>query len=226
MSEYAKTVCPECGSSNGPGAPFCAGCGMTLLRAGFAARPVDDHRDDDRPRVPKKKPAPDTMKKGLPPPKKKPPVDEDEDEEERRPVKKKVRRRDEDEEEPEQEEEGSLRESTMLNLLAPVGGSVWGLGSLLFGVFGALLPVVLYILYQLWNAKNWLGKIGYAGVVLAAFMAFLALPLGGLSFIFRPKKGTYGGVTSYMRAIIGMLAGLVGLVLSGVVGYAIYGFLK
>ena len=57
--------------------------------------------------------------------------------------------------------------------------------------------------------------IKLAGVILPSIgllFCLVAMPLGGLSFILRPKKRTYGGVTGYMRAIIGILCGLVGVV--------------
>jgi hypothetical protein len=198
---------------------------------------ASDDDDDDRPAPPAKKPArpPEgAVKKGVPP--KGPPAtkkpapkpvdaeDEDEDEEEevRRPVKKKpARRDDDDEDDDEPREKVSVRESTALNVLAPVGGSFWGLGSLVFGVLASVSPVFLAILYFLWNAHNWLGKAGYAVVGLAAFVGLLAIPLGVMSFIFRPKRASYGGVTSYMRAIIGIALGVIGIIICGVVGWYI-----
>src|SRR5262249_27568820 len=132
MTAYGKSTCPACGAGNGPAAPFCAACGKTLIRPGFAARPADDDEDDDEPRRPVRKPAAAAGRKGAPPPKKNPaarPVDDEEEEEERKPAKKKPARRDQ---EPEEETE-SARDSTALNLLAPVGGSLWGLAALIFG---------------------------------------------------------------------------------------------
>jgi hypothetical protein len=183
------------------------------MRFGFAARPADDDEDDDEPRRPVKKPAADAVQKGTPPKKKpvaKPVDDADEEEEVRKPAKKKPARRDED------EETASARDNTALNLLAPVGGSLWGLAALLFGGTATVLPVVLAILYYLWDAQRWLGKLGYGVVGLAAVIGLFALPLGLLSFIFRPKK-SYGGIMSYMRAIVGMILGVVGIILGVVV---------
>ena len=187
----------------------------------------DSDDEDEKPRPAAKKPArpPEGAVQKGPPPKKKPagkPIDADDDDEEqevRRPVKKTPVRRDDDEDEDddEPEEKVSVRESTALNVLAPVGGSLWGLASLCFGVLGAVLPVVLAILYLLWNAQNWLGKGGYAVAGLAGFLGLLAIPLGAMSFIFRPKRSSYGGIASYMRAIIGIVLGLVGIGLAVVV---------
>jgi len=195
----------------------------------------DADDDDDKPRPAAKKPArpPEgAVKKGAPPKKEAVarPIDDEDDEEEevRRPIKKKsVRRRDDDDEDDdESEEKTSVRESTALNVLAPVGGSLWGLGSLVFGVLGAVLPVFLAILYLLWDAKTWLGKGGYVVLVLAGLTGLFALPLGALSFIFRPKKKSYGGITSYMRAIIGIILGLVSVILAVIVGFYITGAMR
>ena len=196
----------------------------------------DADDEDDKPRPASKKPArpPEgAVKKGAPPKKEAVarPIDDEDDEEEevRRPIKKKpVRRRDDDDDEDDEPEaKTGVRENTALNVLAPVGGSVWGLGSMLCGVLATLVPVVLLILYWLpqWNAGAWLGKLGYAVLGLAACFGLLALPLGGLSFVFRPKKKSYGGITSYMRAIIGIVLGLVSVVLAAVVGYFIKGMM-
>jgi hypothetical protein len=217
MTEYGRTICPECGAGNGLGAPFCAACGLTLIRAGMAARPADDD-EDEPPRRPVKKPArpaQDAVQKEAP--KKKPalrPIDDDDDPP-RRPIKKQLRPRDEDDGDP---QEKNLRESTGLNLLAPVGGSIWGLASFTCGLLGTVLPVVVAVLYWLWNAQTWLGKLGYVVLGLAVLLGLLALPLGAMSFVFRPKKGNYGGITSYIRAIIGILLGLVGIGLAIGVG--------
>jgi ribosomal protein L40E len=232
MSAFGKKTCPECGAGNGPGAPFCASCGKVLLRLGSFARPVDDDDDEDEDEAPRpaKKPgkAPEgAVQKGAPlkKPVKKPVDDEDEEEEEvrRPPAKKPVKKRAADEDEEDDEEPQSMRENTALNLLAPVGGSVWGLASLAFGVLGAVLPIVLAILYsELWNAHRWLGKFGYAVAGLAIFCSLLAFPLALMSFIMRPKKASYGGVTTYLRAIIGVVAGLLGLALGAVAIWVVY----
>lgn len=224
MNDYGKTACPECGAVNGPGAPRCHSCGITLLRAGFAARPIDDDDEDEPPRKPVKKPAPDAVQKGVPPKRKPAPVD-DEDEEERRPTKKvsrrdedfedeeerrpaKKRRRDEDDDVEIEEPAESIRDNPLLNMFFPVGVPLLAMGANYLGVlsilgviFGGALAGVLGI--------KWVGVVLPA---LAAFMGFLAIITGGLSFIIRPKKTTYGSVTGYMRAIIGIVCGLIGLV--------------
>ena len=81
MSEYGKTICPECGAGNGLGAPF-RGVRPDADAPGMAARPADDDaEEDDAPRRPVKKPVrppQDAVQKGLP--KQKPaarPVDDD-----------------------------------------------------------------------------------------------------------------------------------------------------
>jgi hypothetical protein len=212
MTAYRNTTCPDCGAGNGPGAPFCAACGKTLRHAGFAARPVDDD-EDDAPRPPRKpaRPTDDALRTGNPLPKKKPtrPIDDDDDEEEvRRPVKKKVRRDDEEPAEPE-----SLRDNTVLNMFFPVGVSLWALGSNYFGVFGFLIAVFGGLVSAGMGNK----MIGIILPILGGLMCLLAIPLGGLSFILRPKKTTYGGVTGYMRAILGILFGLLGIIAAPVI---------
>jgi hypothetical protein len=189
--------------------------------------PVDD--DDDEPETPRKplkkpaRPADDAVRKEAPRPMKKPaprpPIDNDDETEADVPrrTKKTVRRRDEDDD---QEEEKSLREHTGLNLLAPVGGSVWGLAAFICGFIGAVVPIVLAVLYWLHHGQDNFGKFGYVIAALGVFIALLTLPFGGLSFIFRPKKGNYGGIASYMRAIVGILLGLIGI------GFAIVFFVK
>ncbi len=218
MNEYTKIICPDCGAVNGPGAPACHTCGTGLVRGGFAARRDDD--EDDEPRRPAKKPArpDDAVKKGSPPPKKRP-VDDDEDDEPRRPAKKRRDDDDEDDDEPrrpskksrrdedEDEEPESLRDNTILNMFFPVGVNLWAMGSFLMGLFGLIAAGAGWVLANYFLNK-WIG-IGLG--VVAAVMCLLALPLGGLSFILRPKKTTYGGVTSYMRAVIGILCGLIGI---------------
>jgi hypothetical protein len=171
------------------------------------ARPVDD--EDDEPRRPAKKPVrdEDAVQKGAPA--KKParrPVDEEDDyeeEEERRP-RKKVSRRDEDVD----EEPASLRDNTLLNMLFPVGVSIWALSSNYLGVFGLLLAIFGGAV----AAGLGMGMLGYILPGIGGFMGLLAIPLGGLSFILRPKKTTYGGVTGYMRAIIGIICGLLAII--------------
>jgi hypothetical protein len=222
MAEYRTSTCPDCGAANGPGAPACHTCGKALVRAGFAARPVDD--DDDEPRRPAKKPgrpAEDAVRKGAPPPKKKP-VDEDEDDEPRRPAKRRPvdddeddeprrpsrkRRRDEEEEEPE-----SIRDNAILNMFFPVGVSLWALGSNYLGVFSLLGAFAGFIGGGVIGVK----MVGYVICGLAALFGLLAMPLGALAFIMRPKKTTYGGVTGYMRAVIGIICGLLGIIGAGI----------
>jgi ribosomal protein L40E len=215
MTEFGKTICPECGAGNGLGAPRCAACGLTLMRPGMAARPVDDDDEDEAPRRPLKKPArpaEDAVQKETPRPTKKPapkrPIDDDyddEDEAPRRPSKKPISRRDDDD--AEEDEPESMRDNTLLNMLFPVGVSIWAMLSNYLGVGGLLLTVFGFALAGT--------GVRLAGVILpiaGGLFCFLAIPLGGLSFILRPKKRTYGGVTSYMRAIIGILCGLAGVV--------------
>jgi hypothetical protein len=208
MTEFGTTICPQCGAGNGLGAPFCATCGLTLVRRGMAARPVDADDDDEALRQPAKKPArppQDAMQKGLP--KKKPaprPIDDDEEDEPRRLVKKKRQR----EEEQADDEPESLRDSTLLNMLFPVGVSIWAMLSNYLGVLGILAIVFGYLLAVTAGIKS----LGYIGPGLGGVLCLLAIPLGGLSFFLRPKKRTYGGVTGYMRAVIGIICGLVGIV--------------
>lgn len=215
MTEFGKTICPECGAGNGLGAPHCAACGLTLIRPGMAARPVDDDDEDEAPRRPLKKPArpaEEGVQKEAPRPTKKPaakrPIDDDDEEDEapRRSSKKPVSRRDDDEDE--QDEPESMRDNTLLNMLFPVGVSIWAMLSNYLGVGGLLLTVLGFALTMAMGMK-------LAGVIMpiaGGLFCLLAIPVGGLSFILRPKKRTYGGVTSYMRAIIGILCGLVGVV--------------
>lgn len=172
--------------------------------------------DDDAPPRPARKPGSDAVQKGNPLPKKKParPVDADDDEEEvRRPVKKKVRPRD-DEDEPDDEPD-SLRDNTLLNMLFPVGVSLWALSSNYFGVFGFLIALFGGLASVGMGSK----MLGIVLPVIGGLMCLLAIPLGGLSFILRPKKTTYGGVTGYMRALIGILFGLIGIVAAPLIVY-------
>jgi ribosomal protein L40E len=208
MTDFGKTICPECSAGNGLGAPFCAACGLTLVRPGMAARPADDDEDDDdAPRQPVKKPArppQDAVQKGVP--KKKPaprPLDDDEDDAPRQPVKKKPRREEEPDEEPE-----SMRDNTLLNMLFPVGVSIWAMLSNYLGVLGVLATVFGFLLAMVAGIKI----MGLILPIVGMVLCLLAIPLGGLSFFLRPKKTTYGGVTGYVRAIIGILCGLIGLV--------------
>ncbi len=210
MTDFGKTLCPECGAGNGLGAPFCAACGLTLVCPGMAARPVDDDDEDEAPRQPVRKPArqpQDAMQKGVP--KKKPaprPIDDEDDEP--RPVKKKSRR----EEEETDDEPENIRDSTLLNMLFPVGVSIWAMLSNYLGVLGVLATVFGFLIATVAGIK-------IMGVILPSLgilLCLLAIPLGGLSFFLRPKKTTYGGVTGYMRAIIGIGCGLVGIVLGPV----------
>lgn len=210
MNVWKNTCCPQCGAVNVLGALMCHACGKTLRRAGFGARPMDDD-DDEPPRKPAKKPAR--------------PIDDDEDEEERRPAKKVSRRDDYDEDEEdrrpvkkkrrrrdEEEEEESIRDNAVLNMFLPVGVSIWAMGSFLLGIFGLLgAPVSAGLAGATGN--KWVG-IGLGAIAL--IMSVLAIPLGGLSFILRSKKVTYGHVTGYIRAIIGILCGLLGTIAGAV----------
>ena len=140
------------------------------------------------------------MQKGLP--KKKPaprPIDDDEEDKPRQPVKKKRRR----EEEQADDEPESLRDSTLLNMLFPVGVSIWAMLSNYLGVLGILAIVFGYLLAVTAGIKI----LGLIGPILGGVLCLLAIPLGGLSFFLRPKKRTYGGVTGYMRASSASFAG-------------------
>jgi ribosomal protein L40E len=215
MTEFGKTICPECGAGNGLGAPHCVACGLTLIRPGMAARPIDDDEEDEAPRRPLKKPArpaDERVQKDPSRPTKKPaakrPIDEDEeDEAPRRSSKKPVSRRDDDADAA-QDEPQSMRDNTLLNMLFPVGVSIWAMLSNYLGVGGLLLTAFGFALAYSMDIK-------IAGVIMpiaGGLFCLLAIPVGGLSFILRPKKRTYGGVTGYMRAIIGILSGLAGVV--------------
>jgi hypothetical protein len=217
MTENDRTIrCPDCGAANGPGAFRCVGCGAALGRGGMAARPVDD--DDDEPRRPIKKPArpgPDAVRKGAPPAKKPARPVDDEDDEPRRTVKKKVRRpADEDEADDEPE---SIRDNPILNLFFPVGVSLWALSSNYLGGFGLLGTFAGFLLGT--TVNKWVG-VGLAS--LSGLFCLLAIPLGGLAFILRPKKATYGHLTGYVRAVIGILCGLAGVVAAGVVLFMLF----
>src|SRR6266853_1508704 len=133
MTEFGKTFCPECGAGNGLGAPFCAACGLTLIRPGMAARPVDDEDEDEAPRRPLKKPArsaEDAVQNEAPRPMKKPaaqrPIDDD-DEAPRRSSKKPVSRRDDDDDAAGEDPTESMRDNTLLNMLFHVGVSIWAM---------------------------------------------------------------------------------------------------
>jgi hypothetical protein len=208
MKHAMKLTCPRCGAVNGLGAPWCHTCGATLSRVGFAARPVDDDEDDE-PRPAKKKPAPRRD-------------DDDDDDEPRRPAKKPVSRRDDDydDDEPrrpakkkprqdEEEESESLRDNPILNMFFPVGVSIWAMGANYLGAFSILGAIFGFALaFTLGANMKILGMI-LPGV--GAFLGFLAIIMGLLSFIIRPKKTTYGSVTGYMRAVIGIILGFIGL---------------
>jgi hypothetical protein len=201
MSDDGNTLCPECGGR----APFCAACGRCVLSPGFAAR--DDDDDDEPPRRPVKKPArsDEGVRSGAPPKKKRPIDDEEEDDEPRRRVKKK-RRRDEDDE-PDEEPE-NLRDNTLLNMIFPVGVSVFAMGANYMGVLSLLAVIFGGVIAGVTQVKI----IGLILPGVGALFGLIAIVLGGLSFIIRPKKTTYGSVTGYIRAIVGILCGLVGLI--------------
>jgi hypothetical protein len=218
MNDAKKTRCPECGAVNGPGAPTCHGCGLTLRRTGSAVR----EEDNDEPQKPVKKPAPDAVQKG-PPPKKKPtrPVDDDETEEERRPAKKGSRRDDEDEDErraakkkakrDEDDAEGAtIRDNPILNIFFPVGVSLWAMASNYLGLFAAVGAFLGFALPFMIG-----GHMKVLGYILAGFgilFGGVAILVGLLSFIIRPKKTTYGSVTGYFRALVGMALGLAAVI--------------
>jgi hypothetical protein len=241
MNDHLRTLCPKCGARNGPGAPFCAACGKTLLRAGYAARPAEDDEDDEERRPVKKVPS-DAVQKGAPKkgpsdavqkgaPKKpasKPVDDEDEEDEPRRPVKKASRPVDEDDddeprpakkkarrEEEEEEEEASIRDNPLLNMLFPVGTSIWAMGALYLGIFSILGVGLGYILAATMESK----VIGLVLPLGGAALGFPALLLGVLSFFLRPKKTTYGALTGYIRAVVGIFCGIAGLIGGPVVSF-------
>ena len=76
------------------------------------------------------------------------------------------------------------------------------------GVLGVLATAFGFLLAMTVDIKI----LGFLLPAVGGFLCLLAIPLGGLSFFLRPKKTTYGGVTGYMRAIIGILCGLIGIV--------------
>ncbi len=197
MTEYHNSACPACGAGNGPGAPFCAGCGRALRRGGAFARPVDDDLHDDEP----PRPAPDAVPRGAPGKGPARPADDDLDDVDDRPIRR-TSRQDEDDDEP------SIRDNPVLNLFFPVGVSIWALGSNYLGLLGLLAVVFGFIAAGITDVKI----LGLILPALGALMGLLALPLGALAFIRRPKKVTYGGTMSYIRAVLGILLGLLALI--------------
>ncbi len=187
MNDDKKVRCPKCGAVNGPGAPRCHRCGVGLIRAGFAARPVEDP-DENQPRKPMRKPAPPS----------------DDEDVEPRATKKAKRRRDE---EP-AEQVTSIRDNPILNMFFPVGVPLLAMGANYLGIF-SILGVLFGGALAAGMGIRWLGIVLPA---LGALLGLLAIFMGGLSFIIRPKKTTYGSVTGYLRAIVGIICGLVGLV--------------
>ncbi len=61
------------------------------------------------------------------------------------------------------------------------------------------------------------GAMLYLIPALGALLCLAAIVLGIVAFIKRPKKKTYGTVTGYFRAVLGILAGLAGLVMAPLV---------
>ena len=108
---------------------------------------------------------------------------------------KKSKRRDE---EPAEEGE-SIRDNPILNMFFPVGVPILAMAANYLGVF-SLLGVLLGAGVAFGSG---LKIVGYIVPGLAFFLGLIAIILGGLSFILRPKKVTYGHVTGpIMRRIV------------------------
>lgn len=173
----------------------------------------EDIREGEPERVRKKKPAPADDDDDRP--RKKRPVDDDADEEEA-PRKKKKIRKDEDEDEDQDEEGGDLGASP-LSAIIPVGGSVFGLASMWLGIFALALSLVA--LGSFLEIITILPKIPF---MLAAIMPIfwpLAILCGGLAFFTGKRKASYGAISGNLRAIFGILLGLVVMVLHAAIIY-------
>jgi len=186
--------------------------------------------DDIREGVPKKK------KKILPPkddderPKKKLPVDED-DEPEDRPRKKRTADDEDEEETPpkkkkkpaaeEPEEESDMGESPLAAFI-PVGGSVFALISLWTAIFSFVPAVVSLLLVTNTLQMMFVEKFPPIMGCILPILWPVAVLTGGLSFFTTKAKASYGSIAGNMRAIIGILLGLIAMVLHGVLIYLFF----
>lgn len=140
--------------------------------------------------------ADDDIQEGEPRKKKKaPPPDDDDDD---RPRKKRPADEDEDEEDRPKKKKKMAREDddghdlgdTALSAVVPVGGSIWALLSL----YSALLCFV-------------------------PGLPLLAILFGVIALFTHKHKASYGSITGNLRAILGIVIGLIVIVGQGIVGF-------
>ncbi|MBI1831792.1 MAG: hypothetical protein HYR84_10115 [Planctomycetes bacterium] len=168
-------------------------------------KPLPPKDDEERPR--KKRPVDEDDEEADERPRKKRPVDDDDDEDDEAPRKKKKAVK----EEPDEDEDDSG--GSALSALIPVGGSVFALVSLWSGVF-SFLPALVSLLLVLKRVDMW-GVANFPPVLgcILPILWPIAILSGGLAFFTHKSKSSYGSIAGNMRAIIGILLGLVAMLL-------------
>src|SRR5438094_10048355 len=101
----------------------------------------------------------------------------------------------EDDDRPRRKKRGARREeedddlgSSALSAVVPVGGSIWALLSFYVALLSCIIPIPL--------------------------LGLIAIVLGVFAFITHKHKASYGFVTGSMRAVLGILIGLISRVVT------------
>lgn len=89
------------------------------------------------------------------------------------------------------EEGGSDIGSSPLSAVVPVGGSIWALLSFYIALLSCIVPLPL--------------------------LGLIAIILGGLAFMTHKHKASYGSITGNMRAVLGIVIGLITMVFYSIV---------
>lgn len=89
------------------------------------------------------------------------------------------------------EEGGSDIGSSPLSAVVPVGGSIWALLSFYIALLSCIVPLPL--------------------------LGLIAIILGGLAFMTHKHKASYGSITGNMRAVLGIVIGLVTMIFYSIV---------
>lgn len=160
--------------------------------------------------------ADDDIREGSPKPKKKkaaPPPDDDDRPAKKRPradddePPRKKKKPDPDEDEENEEEETKDLGSSPLSAIIPVGGNVFGLLSMWLAIFALALALVAVGVYL--EVITILGKIPALLAVAMPTCWPVAILAGGLAFLTFKKKANYGAISGNLRAIGGILLGLI-----------------
>jgi hypothetical protein len=93
------------------------------------------------------------------------------------------------------DEGGSDIGSSPLSAVVPVGGSIWALLSFYIALLSCIVPLPL--------------------------LGLIAIILGGVAFMTHKHKASYGSITGNMRAVLGIVIGLITMI-GSTIGLIVY----